>query len=122
RHFRSFCRRAAAMSQMTTMPRAPMIPHFPSLRHAAALALAPLLVLAVACGGGAEGKDTGIAADTAAQQALELGPQDVAEVREMDLAGGIVLTGSLEPSRVVPIQAQVGGTMTDLRADRGTPV
>ena len=81
------------------------------------------LLLLAACGGDGE-KETAAApaaADSAAP-AIALGPQDIAEARRGELAAGVVLSGSLQPAEVVPIQAQVAGTMGSVRVDRGSPV
>jgi len=72
------------------------------------------------CGGGAGAKSP--AAEAAREAVIELGAQDVAQVSRAELASGGVLTGSLVPYRVVPVKAQVAGTITGIRVDRGTPV
>ena len=87
------------------------------LRALGAVALAAV----VACGGSGEAEETEGATETASA-AVSLGPQDVAVVQESELAAGVILTGSLEPAEVVPITAQVAGTMGEIRVDRGTPV
>jgi RND family efflux transporter MFP subunit len=51
-----------------------------------------------------------------------LGTQDVAVAQRADLAPGIVLTGSLQPYKVVRVKAQVPGTVRGVRVDRGSPV
>lgn len=68
-----------------------------------------------ACGG----RDTGPDAESTQ---LVLGPEDVAVARITTVGSGIVLTGSLEPATKVTIKAQVPGTVTGVRVDRGTPV
>ncbi len=89
------------------------------LRRALAATLAgiALATAAAACGGGTE------AASAAEEpQAMVLQPGDVAVVRTDSLAGGVVLTGSLNPYRVVEVRAQVPGIVTRLGADRGDAV
>ena len=80
-----------------------------------------LLVIAVAaaCGGQSSAEETGNVVET---PSAILGAQDVATAERADVAGGIVLTGSLQPADVVTIRAQVPGTMTGVRVDRGTAV
>lgn len=73
---------------------------------------------AAACGGAAD--EPADAADAA--PVIELGPDDVAVARISDVATGVVMTGTLEPSEVVEVKAQVAGTITNLGADRGVPV
>ena len=81
----------------------------------AALALTGLLA---ACGGA----PADAAAADPAPPATVLTANDVAVVRMADLTTGIALTGSLEPAERVALTAQVGGTITNLRVDRGSPV
>ncbi len=71
------------------------------------------LVLA-ACGGSS---DSGGAAPPVA-----LGAADVATVAAMDFAPSIVVSGVLDPADVVRVRAQVGGTLRDVKVDRGTRV
>lgn len=89
-------------------------------RRIARQTLHGLLVLVSAtafasCGG----PDTGPEAEGTQ---LVLGPEDVAVARVATVGSGIVLTGSLEPATKVTIKAQVPGTVTGVRVDRGTPV
>ncbi|HET9439101.1 MAG TPA: efflux RND transporter periplasmic adaptor subunit [Longimicrobiales bacterium] len=74
-------------------------------------------VLLAACGGNKEQGDA-----TAQEQPLMLSEQDVAAARLADIAGGAVLTGSLQPAWIVTISAQVPGTMQRIAVDRGTAV
>jgi RND family efflux transporter MFP subunit len=79
--------------------------------------LIPAALALAACGRG------NAAESKAAEPApAVLGAQDVAIATESEVAAGIVLTGTLQPAEVVTIRAQVPGTMTGVRADRGTPV
>lgn len=84
------------------------------------LSLLTLVAAAAGCGGGATTAEEDGAAS--GPPAVSLGSQDVAIAQESELAAGIVLTGSLVPAEVVPITAQVPGTMGGVRVDRGTPV
>lgn len=54
--------------------------------------------------------------------ALALGPEDVAVARVASVGGGIILSGSLDPAVIVNVKAQVPGTVTSVRVDRGTGV
>lgn len=85
-----------------------------------ALAFAALLA-AAACGG-TSGEEVDAAPVAAEQQRSVLGPQDVAVATRSDLAAGVVLTGSLQPYKVVRVKSQVAGTVRGVRVDRGTPV
>jgi RND family efflux transporter MFP subunit len=82
-----------------------------------ATALLFALVTAAACSGSSAEEAT--PSDT---PAAILGAQDVAVAERADVAGGILLTGSLQPADVVTIRAQVPGTMANVRVDRGTAV
>lgn len=75
------------------------------------------VVLLAACGGGAAAEP-----EEAPDTRPALGAQDVALAVERDLSPGVSLSGSLEPSEVVSINAQVAGTIGGVRVDRGTPV
>ena len=93
-----------------------------SRRPSRTLATALLVTLAAtsACGGSSAAEET--PAGTDAPKAAILGAQDVAVAERADVAGGIMLTGSLQPADVVTIRAQVPGTMNGVRVDRGSPV
>lgn len=77
-----------------------------------------LALLITACGGG----DTQPSEAAAAPTPPALGAQDVAVAEERDLTPGVLLSGSLEPVDVVPLNAQVAGTVGEVHVDRGTPV
>lgn len=75
-----------------------------------------LVVGAAACGGGES-------AEAAPEDsALVLGTGDVQQAQRAEVAGGIVLTGSLQPYRVVEVRAQVPGVVGSLAVDRGDAV
>jgi membrane fusion protein (multidrug efflux system) len=94
---------------------------YSDLRRPTGVAVAALLLLgAAACGGGG-----GEAAETPAaeqEKVTVLGPQDVTVVQEAQLAGGVALTGGLEPYRVAEVKAQVAGVLRGLTVDRGSGV
>jgi RND family efflux transporter MFP subunit len=78
-------------------------------------------MVAAACGGTAsEGAEA--APSAATEQRSVLGPEDVAVATRSDLAAGIVITGSLQPYKVVRVKSQVSGTVRGIRVDRGTAV
>jgi RND family efflux transporter MFP subunit len=54
--------------------------------------------------------------------AVVLAPSDVTTAQSTEIAGGIVLTGTLNPYRIVEVKAQVPGTITNLAVDRGDAV
>ena len=74
---------------------------------------------AVGCGGSSEAATE---RDDTAVTAVTLGPQDVTVAREMELGRGVTLRGSLEPAQTVTVKSQVGGTVRNLRVDRGSVV
>lgn len=74
-------------------------------------------LLLAACGGGNAEEDT-----AAENQPLVLSDQDVASAQLSQVAGGAVLTGSLQPAWIVTISAQVAGTIQRMNVDRGTAV
>lgn len=75
-------------------------------------------LLMTACGGG-KSEETAAAAE---DQPLVLSDQDVAAAKLASVAGGAVITGSLQPAWMVTISAQVPGTMQRIAVDRGTAV
>ena len=77
-----------------------------------------LLLVAAACGGDAE-EATEVATE---QQAVVLQPTDIAVVQPMRITGGIVLTGTLNPERIVQVRTQVPGIVSRLAVDRGDPI
>jgi membrane fusion protein (multidrug efflux system) len=78
--------------------------------------LAGAVVLA-GCGGGAADTGTEMEAD-----AMVLAPSEIAVVGPGVLRQSVLLTGSLQPHRVVNLTAQVPGTVQRVLADRGTVV
>jgi RND family efflux transporter MFP subunit len=88
------------------------------LGSAAVLGAVALAGLA-ACG---KGESKSAAAESSADEGVVLGAQDVAEARVEEVGGAISLTGSLQPYRRVEILAQVPGTITGVRFDRGQRV
>ena len=86
-----------------------------------ALAIASLMA-AVACGGTPGEEAEAAPAAAAEQQRSVLAPEDVAVATRSDLAAGVVLTGSLQPYKMVRVKSQVSGTVRGVRVDRGTPV
>jgi RND family efflux transporter MFP subunit len=75
-------------------------------------------LLLTACGGKKE------EAANASQEAppLVLSNQDVASAQLSSIAGGAVITGSLQPAWIITISAQVPGTMQRIAVDRGVAV
>ena len=88
-----------------------------------AVLLALGLALA-ACGGDNEngGATEAAAEQPAAGNAIVLAEGDVAVVTTSTLGAGATVTGPLEPWRVVEVRAQVPGTVSNLRVDRGDAV
>lgn len=85
----------------------------------AAAAAAAMAVLA-GCGGGKAGEAK---ADTPpATPEVVLAPSDVAPAATTELQGAVGLAGSLEPSRMVEVKAQVPGVVQGLTVDRGSAV
>jgi membrane fusion protein, multidrug efflux system len=88
-------------------------------------ALTLLLTLGVvACGGGDD--EGGATAEAAAEQpadgAIVLSEGDVAVVTTSSVGAGAVVTGPLEPWRIVEVRAQVPGVVSNLAVDRGDAV
>jgi len=79
---------------------------------------ARVLFAAVAALAACKGKSA--AGDAAAT--IALGPNDVATVATADIGPTVVVSGALDPADVVRVRAQVGGTLRDVRVDRGAKV
>ncbi|MEJ2217952.1 MAG: efflux RND transporter periplasmic adaptor subunit [Gemmatimonadota bacterium] len=79
-------------------------------------ALALVGGVAAGCGG------RSAAAGSAAQDTVVLSASDVATVHTGTVEAGVLLTGSLDPHRVVKLTAQVAGTVRNIRVDRGSQV
>ncbi|HEU0052366.1 MAG TPA: biotin/lipoyl-binding protein, partial [Longimicrobium sp.] len=86
----------------------------------AALAAGTVAVLA-ACGGGGATEEARGETPAAAPEVV-LAPTDLATVAATELRGGVALTGSLVPFRVVEVKAQVPGVVRGLEVDRGSAV
>ncbi|HET7623413.1 MAG TPA: efflux RND transporter periplasmic adaptor subunit [Gemmatimonadaceae bacterium] len=86
------------------------------------LAVAIAALAAIAACGGTPGEEADAAPAAVAEQRSVLGPEDVAVATRSDIAAGVVLTGSLQPYKVVRVKSQVPGTVRGVRVDRGTPV
>lgn len=61
------------------------------------------------------------AAKTSART-LSLSSQDVATVTLADIGNAVTMSGPLQPAQTVNLRAQVNGTVSELRVDRGTRV
>jgi membrane fusion protein, multidrug efflux system len=90
-----------------------------SMRPFRGLAVLLLLLFAAACGGddGGQGPQ-----DAAGPPGVVLQPTDIAVVERTRLTGGIVLTGTLNPERIVQVRSQVPGIVARLAVDRGDPI
>jgi RND family efflux transporter MFP subunit len=76
-----------------------------------------LIVLMAGCG-----NTEGSSAAPPEEATVVMSPSDVAEAQISDVASGLLITGTLEPSVVVDIKAQVPGTIRQVAVDRGSPV
>lgn len=81
--------------------------------------LAVISLLVGACGGGGAAEEM---TEERGPDAVVLQPTDIATAELMRLTGGVVLTGTLNPSQVVEVRAQVPGIVSRLAVDRGDPI
>lgn len=80
-------------------------------------------MLAAACGGGGNDANSDNGSPGADERAaLVLSPQDITEARVTTVTTGVLLTGTLQPAERVAVTAQVGGTVGEVRVDRGSRV
>jgi RND family efflux transporter MFP subunit len=96
------------MTTMTNFPRR----GYTTARLILLATLAPLALNA--CGAKTDAGD--------AAPPVVLGPNDVAAATIADIGPSVVVSGALDPADAVRVRAQVGGTLRDLRVDRGTRV
>ena len=61
-------------------------------------------------------------AATTAPPAVVLGAMDVATAESRTISQGVTLSGNLDPADIVVLTAQIPGTVTGVRVDRGTAV
>lgn len=100
-----------------------MTTHRNSNITAQALLMLVALLATTACGkGGDAASDSASATADSAAPALVLSPQDVAVAEEGEVGAAVTLSGPLEPKEAVTLRAQVGGTVQELRVDRGSAV
>lgn len=85
-------------------------------RTPAARSLALLLATAALAGCKAKPEES------QATPGVTLSASDVATVAEADIGPTVVVTGALDPADVVRVRAQVGGTLRDVKVDRGSKV
>ncbi|MEP7308975.1 MAG: efflux RND transporter periplasmic adaptor subunit [Acidobacteriota bacterium] len=97
------------------MPRVMQVP--PDVRR---LGLCAAVILSIAGCRSAPPPDTAKVA--AADPFVIISPDDVATVHAADLASGVFLTGSLEPSEKVAVRAQSGGTIQQFTLNAGANV
>jgi membrane fusion protein, multidrug efflux system len=81
-----------------------------------------MLLLVVAACGGSDDETPETAAAAAAPDEVVLQPTDIAVVQPTRITGGIVLTGTLNPERIVQVRTQVPGIVGRLAVDRGDPI
>lgn len=97
------------------------------LRFAApyrALALPILMLVMASCGRkqGPAATPAGNSPTSGGGAPLMLGPADVAMVTESSIAGGVLISGPLDPAVTVDIKAQIDGNLRNLQVDRGSAV
>jgi membrane fusion protein, multidrug efflux system len=72
-----------------------------------------------ACGGAPEEAASEAPAE---ERAIALSEADVATAEMGTVAGGVVITGSLQPASILKVKAQVPGTLSQVSVDRGSRV
>ena len=84
------------------------------------LILGAALISLAACGGGDADDAAGTGADTTTVAVLS--PADVAVARRENIAATVIVSGTLNPYRIVEVRAQVPGVLSSLSVDRGSAV
>jgi RND family efflux transporter MFP subunit len=101
---------------MTTHSSTLHIAHGRAVRSILLTAIAALSL--AACGK----KDAAAADSTAAPAPIVLSPQDIGTAESRMLGAAVLLSGNLDPAEVVELKAQIPGTVTGVRVDRGSHV
>jgi membrane fusion protein, multidrug efflux system len=101
---------------MTTHSSSLHIVHGRTMRSILLAAVAALSL--AACGK----KDAAAADSTAGPAPIVLSPQDVGTAESRMLGAAVLLSGNLDPAEVVALKAQIPGTVTGVRVDRGSHV
>lgn len=82
-----------------------------------------LLILAAALTiAGCSKSEQGNVADSTEQVPVVLNAQDIVTAESRPIGAAIIVSGNLDPADVVALKAQVPGTVTGVRVDRGTRV
>ncbi len=87
--------------------------------RARSITLLALAASVFACGGDS---DAAPGTGAATPSVIALTPADIGEARLDTIAGGVLLSGALEPARRVMLKAQIDGTVGSLLVDRGSAV
>jgi RND family efflux transporter MFP subunit len=90
-----------------------------TMKTVAALAVVVIAMFSSACG---SKKDDTRDAAAVAPAPIVLGAMDIATAESRAISQGITLSGNLDPADVVELKAQIPGTVTGVRVDRGTAV
>ena len=86
-------------------------------------AAAVLALTFTACGGDGDEQETAaLAAAESTGTVATLNAADIATATREDVGASVIVTGSLNPYRIVDVRAQVPGVLTSLTVDRGSVV
>ncbi len=88
------------------------------MKYAPTISVLLAVVLLGACGN----KDEADAKTATAAPTVVLAPMDLATAESRTISQGVTLSGNLDPAEVVEMKAQVPGTVTQVRVDRGSSV
>ena len=67
-------------------------------------------------------KSDGADVDSTRSAPIVLSAQDIATAESRTIGASVLVSGTLDPAEVVSVKAQIPGTVTGVRVDRGTPV
>ncbi|MEO5569001.1 MAG: efflux RND transporter periplasmic adaptor subunit [Gemmatimonadaceae bacterium] len=81
-----------------------------------------LFLLALAASAACTRTDDAASADSAAAPSIVLSALDIATVESRTIGAAVLVSGNLDPADVVVVKAQIPGTITGLRVDRGSAV
>jgi RND family efflux transporter MFP subunit len=80
--------------------------------------IAATLVAAAACSKG----ESKAAIDSTAAPPIVVSPSDIATAEARTIGAAVLISGNLDPADIVVVKAQVPGTVTGVRVDRGSAV
>lgn len=84
--------------------------------------IVPLVLFATLTGSACGKSDSAAGVDSTTVAPIVLSGQDIATAETRTIGAAVLVSGNLDPADVVSVKAQIPGTVTSVRVDRGTQV